>query len=296
MSACSPTAPNALGANGASGSNTGGIRGTHLNRVRCLSGRVRCLVGSRPVGQGAAFGGIRHRLGGGVGRGAARHAAQQSGRARARLHPVARHAGRCCRSRATTCRIAQQNLRAHAAARGRRRDHRSRRGERRGAIAHHRRGDPAARAAGVGAHQCDQPAAGTAAERVAGRADPGEAGAAGAAAGSGRPAVGAGAAASRHPPGGGATARGDRRYRRGGGEFLSVGEAVGQPRAAVDPAVEDVQPRRTELRRRARRHHPDLRGWSAQGHAGAAQGAAAGSRDRSTRRPCWARGTRWTMR
>ena len=31
MSACSPTAPNALGANGASGSNVGGIRGGQLN-------------------------------------------------------------------------------------------------------------------------------------------------------------------------------------------------------------------------------------------------------------------------
>jgi hypothetical protein len=52
-----------------------------------------------------------------------------------------------------------------------------------------------------------------------GRADPGEAGAAGTAAGSGRPAVGVGAAASRHPPGGGATARDDRGHRCGVANF-----------------------------------------------------------------------------
>ena len=70
-------------------------------RIRCLSGGVRCLVGSRPVGQGATLGGIRHRLGGGVGRGAAGNVAVQSGGTRARLHTVARCAVAVAASHAT---------------------------------------------------------------------------------------------------------------------------------------------------------------------------------------------------
>ena len=156
--------------------------------------------------------------------------------------------------------------------------------------------DPAAGAAGVGADQRHQPAAGPAAERAAGGADPGEAGAAGAAAGAGRPAVGTRAAAARHPPGGGAAARGDRRYRRGGGELLSVGEAVRQPRAAVAPAVADVQPQCAELRRRSRRHHPDLPGRPAAGRRWSCARRSSRKRRSTTRRPCCRPGTRWTTR
>ena len=70
--------PNALGRQRRPGQQRRRHSRRATQRVRRLSGGVRRLVGSRPVGQGAALGGIRHRLGGGVGRGAAGNAAQSS--------------------------------------------------------------------------------------------------------------------------------------------------------------------------------------------------------------------------
>ena len=234
--------PNALGANGASGSNAGGIRSAQLNAFDVyqvgfdaswevdLWGQVRRSVESATASVVASA--------------EARRATLLSSLAElARDYIQLRGVQSLLRIARDNVKIAQQSLQLtqqRAAGRG---DHRSRRGECRRAAAHHRGGDPTAGAAGIGVHQRHQPAAGPAAERAAGGADPGEAGAAGAAAYSGRSAVRTGAAAARHPPGRGAAARGHRRYRRRGGEFLSVGEAVRQSRAAVDPAVADVQPR-----------------------------------------------------
>ena len=88
-------APNALGANGASGNSAGGLQGTHLNPFDVyqvgfdaswevdLWGRVRRSVESASASVEASAEARRGT------------AAQQSGRARARLHPAARHPGRC---------------------------------------------------------------------------------------------------------------------------------------------------------------------------------------------------------
>ena len=119
----------------------------------------------------------------------------------------------------------------------RRRHHRPRCGERLGAVAHNAGADPDRGAAGSGADQRAEPAAGTAAQRAARRTCDGEAGAAGSAARAGRHSVGTGAPPSGHPPGGGAAACRDGRYRRGGGEFLSVAQPDRQP----GPAIAAVQ-------------------------------------------------------
>ena len=116
--------------------------------VRRLSGWLRCLVGTRSVGRGAAFGGIRDCVGRGVGRGAAGDAAQQSGGTGARLHAVAWNAIAVA-DRARQPEDLAAEPAAHAAARGGWRDHRSRRGQCRRAGAHDGGADPATRAAGV---------------------------------------------------------------------------------------------------------------------------------------------------
>ena len=102
--------PNALGRQRRLGQQRRRHSRRATQRVRRLSGGVRCLVGGRPVGQGAALGGIRHRLGGGVGRGAARQRCCPAWRnSRATTYSCAA-CSRCCGIARDNVKIAQQNL------------------------------------------------------------------------------------------------------------------------------------------------------------------------------------------
>ncbi len=244
--------------------------------VRPLPGRLRCVLGGRSVGRRAHARSNRPLPRPKRPNEATRSVLLSSLAEVARDYIQLRGAQAQLAIARENVRTARQSLDPDAATRRRRRHHRPGRGQRLRPVAHHAGADPDPGAAGSADHQRAEPAAGPAAERPAGRTGDGQAGAAGAAAGAGRVAVGTGAPPSRHSSGRGATACRDRRHRRGGGEFLSVAQPYRQLRAAVAAVQQCLQPQFEAVCARSGPDHPDLPGRPVALHPAAARGAAAG--------------------